>query len=436
MISRSRLLRIASYRQPWFCLLVSVLWFTYIASCTSVEPSATVTIEVQVPSNPTIASVPTATPINDKGLTRYTLDFDEVFGSHVWDRPIDIAFLPDGESALVAEQVGRVYRAYVDGRSEPELVFSVAERVSRTSNEEGLLSLALDPHFEENGRVWMYYSVQQGIRRTRLSWFTVDEYLRDWSAEHEVYEILQPFKNHNGGEIVFDNDGLLYLGLGDGGSAADPQRNGQDLTNVLGTIVRFDVSQSDDDNPYAIPDTNPYLDDDGVPDEIWAYGLRNPWRMSFDPEGESIWIGDVGQSYREEINVVDVRTGAGSNFGWNRMEGTACFEPRSDCDRSGIVMPVDEFPPRSGHCSVVGGYVYRGDAIPELRGIYLYSDHCKGELRLFDPSGESSLGIAVGDISATADGYDSPAIASFGVDGDGEIYVLRFGGPILKLVAE
>ena len=143
----------------------------------------------------------------------------EAFGGHVWERPIDIAFLPDGESALVAEQVGQVHRVFLDARRDPILTFSIRERVSRASNEEGLLSLALDPKFEENGRIWMYYSVQGGIRRTRLSWFTVDEYIADWSSEHHVYELIQPYGNHNGGKILFDNNGYLYLGLGDGGSA-------------------------------------------------------------------------------------------------------------------------------------------------------------------------------------------------------------------------
>ena len=197
----------------------------------------------------------------------------------------------------------------------------------------------------------MYYSVQQGFRSTRLSWFTVDEYIVDWSSEHIVYELTQPFPNHNGGKIVFDNQGYLYLGFGDGGSAADPRGNGQDLTNVYGTIIRLDVSQSSDDEPFRIPPDNPFIGDDEIPDEIWAYGLRNPWRMSFDPETDNLWIGDVGQSHREEINVVNTLTDAGVNFGWNRMEGNACFKPRKDCDMTGLTMPIEDYPPRSGNCS-------------------------------------------------------------------------------------
>ncbi len=368
-------------------------------------------------------------------IDRYDFEFVEAFGGYEWERPIDIAFLPDGESALVAEQVGQVHRAFFDARRDPILVFSIKERVSRASNEEGLLSLALDPRYEENGRVWMYYSVQQGFRSTRLSWFTVDEYIVDWSSEHIVYELTQPYPNHNGGKIVFDDNGYLYLGFGDGGSAGDPQRNGQDLSNVYGTIIRLDISETSDDEPYRIPSDNPFVADEDIPDEIWVYGLRNPWRMSFDPEGGLLWIGDVGQSYREEVNVIDVATGGGTNFGWNTMEGTACFRPRNDCDKSGKVLPIEEFPPRSGHCSVIGGIVYRGDQIPALQNKYLYSDHCKGELRVMDAVDWKSGSIRVKPVAPENHKYDQPGITSFGVDTEGEVYVLRFGGPILKMVS-
>ena len=391
---------------------------------------------------PTVALSPTPKPsasatrsTTAEDVYRYDFEFIEAFGGYEWERPIDIAFLPDGESALVAEQVGEVHRAFLDSRRTPILVFSIKERVSRASNEEGLLSLALDPDYEANGRVWMYYSVRQGIRSTRLSWFTMEEYIVDWSSEHVVYELMQPYPNHNGGKIIFDDDGYLYLGLGDGGSSGDPQSNGQDLSNVYGTIIRLDVSESTDAEPYRIPPDNPFVGDDDVPDEIWVYGLRNPWRMSFDSDSGLLWLGDVGQSYRDEVNVIDVATGGSSNFGWNTMEGTACFRPRNDCDKSGMVMPVEDYPPRSGHCSVIGGVVYRGDSIISLRGKYLYSDHCKGELRVMDAEDWDEGSVAVKPIAPEGSKYREPGIASFGVDRDGEVYVLRFNGPILKMVS-
>ncbi len=414
---------------------LSVAILAFVSACDSAPRESFLTPRVLPTLAPTSTPEPTLPPPTvASDVYRYDFDFVEAFGGYEWERPVDIAFLPDGESALVAEQVGQVHRAFLDARRDPILVFSIKERVSRESNEEGLLSLALDPHFEENGRVWMYYSVQQGFRSTRLSWFTVDEYIVDWSSEHVVYELTQPFPNHNGGKIVFDDEGYLFLGFGDGGSAADPQSNGQDLTNAYGTIIRLDISESTDEEPYRIPADNPFLEDDDIPDEIWAYGLRNPWRMSFDEEGGLLWIGDVGQSHREEVNIVDVNDGGGTNFGWSTMEGTACFKPRNDCDQSGIVFPIDEYPPRSGHCSVIGGVVYRGDDIPILRSKYLYSDHCKGELRVLDTENLDSAGVVVKRIAPGDVKFDRPGIASFGTDRDGEIYILRFDGPILKMV--
>ena len=364
------------------------------------------------------------------------MEFVETFGGVRWERPTDIVFLPDGESALVAEQVGEVYRVFFDARSDPVLFISIAERVSRDSNEEGLLSMALDPNFDENGRIWLYYSVRQGIRATRISWFTIEEYVVDWSSEHIVFEFVQPHGNHNGGELLFDHDGYLWLGFGDGGSAGDPQDNGQNLTNLYGTLIRIDVSSTSDENPYSIPPDNPFVgqqNPEGL-DEIWAYGLRNPWRMSLDEETGMLWIGDVGQSHRDEIDVVDIRTDSGANFGWSVMEGTACFKPRRDCDRSGKVLPVHEYPPRSGNCAVIGGYVYRGSAIPELMGYYLYSDHCSGNLVAIEAEQTHLDRVILGDIKPEGQKYTDPRIVSFSVDNEGELYVLRFDGPILKLV--
>ena len=405
-----------------------------LASCsTDQEAIGTMLPSTSQSRTPTHTPVPTLDASDQ--VDRYDFEFVEAFGGYEWERPIDIAFLPDGESALVAEQVGQVHRAFIDARRDPILVFSIKERVSRASNEEGLLSLALDPDFETNGRVWMYYSVRQGFRTTRLSWFTVEEYIVDWSSEHIVYELTQPFPNHNGGKIVFDNAGYLYLGFGDGGSAADPHSNGQDLSNVYGTIIRLDVSETSEDEPYRVPKDNPFVNDAEVPDEIWAYGLRNPWRMSFDPVNDELWIGDVGQSHRDEINVVNTQTESGVNFGWSTMEGAACFRPRQDCDTSGLQLPVEDYPPRSGNCSVIGGVVYRGSEISRLQGSYVYADHCKGELRVMDTAKLEDGSTAIKPIAPEGEEYDQPRIASFGIDLDGEIYVLRFRGPILKMSA-
>ena len=417
---------------PITSITLLLLALPILASAISCSADVVPTPTIAQQPTPTFAPSPTPTPT--PSFDRYDFEFVEAFGGYNWERPTDIAFLPDGESALVTEQRGQVFQAFLDARRDPILTFSIRERTSRASNEEGLLSLALDPDFEQNGRVWMYYSVQGGIRTTRLSWFTVDEYIADWSSEHIVYELIQPYGNHNGGKIIFDNDGHLYLGLGDGGSLGDPKGFGQDLSNVYGTIIRLDISQSSDDEPYRIPTDNPFIDDTEIPDEIWAYGLRNPWRMTFDAETDLLWIGDVGQSYRDEINVVDTKTGGGTNFGWSTMEGTACFKPRQNCNQSGMALPIEDYPPRSGHCSVIAGPVYRGTDIPTLTGKYLYSDHCKGELRVMDPENTSAGSTAVKPIAPEGTEYDQPAITSFGTDTKSETYILRFNGPILKMV--
>lgn len=417
---------------------VSIAWLL------GVTASVVACSESNVPATATpraIASTPTvvATAIDEvqpsASISRDHIRFVETFGAYEWDRPLDMAFMPDGKTALVAEQVGDIYQVTLDSSAKPELFISIAERVSRKSNEEGLLSIALDPNFDQNNRIWVYYSAQRGLRSTRLAWINIDEYREHWSNEHLVLELIQPFPNHNGGKILFDDRGYLYLGLGDGGSAGDPQNNGQNLENIFGTIIRLDVNATNENTPYAIPPDNPFIapEHQNIPDEIWAYGLRNPWRMSIDNQTGMIWIADVGQSYREEINAIDTATGSGTNFGWSRMEGTACFKPRRDCDQSDIQLPVHDYAPRSGNCSVTGGYVYRGSDIPQLNGYYLYADHCRGQLIAIDAEKPQLDRIILGDIAPLGDKYDDPRITSFAQDNQNELYVLRFDGPILKI---
>jgi len=300
-------------------------------------------------------------------------------------------------------------------------ILDLRDIVLRSGNEEGLLSLALDPNFASNRAVWVYYSAANP-RRSVLARFTrqANSATIDRTSQLVVLEVGQPFANHNGGAIRFGPDGMLYLGLGDGGSAGDPSGNGQNLNTLLGKIIRLDVRNASSSQPYAIPGDNPFVGRAGTRGEIWAYGLRNPWRMSFDPATGALWVGDVGQNAVEEVSVVT----RGGNFGWNVVEGDRCFKPSSNCDRTGMTPPEAVYNHDNGRCSIVGGYVYRGTAVPEIAGAYVYGDTCSGEIWAINArSPGTPILIASGVKNMT----------SFGLDAAGEIVVLAFGQPIRRL---
>ena len=333
---------------------------------------------------------------------------------------------PTGGTApgvFVADQGGHILVLHPDADEAAELL-DISDHVSRQGNEEGLLSVALDPSFGETGYLWVYYSASGVPRMSRLSRFTVDpsDPLRVLpGSELVIIEVEQPYSNHNGGAVRFGPDGMLYLGYGDGGSGGDPRGHGQNLATLLGTVIRIDVRFASQAAPYAIPSGNPFLHVVGARPEIWAYGLRNPWRMAFDPETGALWVGDVGQREIEEIDRIE----PGDNYGWNRLEGTRCFEPEQGCDSTGTVLPVAEYAHNLG-CSVTGGVVYRGEAIPALVGHYLFGDFCSGRIWALPLDGGAVVEVAV-----------SPRpVASFGTDADGEVYVLTFGGAVLRIVAE
>ena len=392
----------------------------------SPTPSAEATPSATASPSPTASATAAATPEDASTPAAAAVSLAAAFGGREFERPIELAAYPAGPDAggvLVAEQDGRVYVLHEDGEA---LLLDLRPRVSRASDEEGLLSVAVDPRFEANGRLWLYYSVDRsaapGPRRTRLSRFTVDAgnpLAVDAGSELVVLEVEQPYSNHNGGAIRFGPDGLLYLGLGDGGSAGDPRGNGQNLGTLLGSIIRIDVRESSAAEPYRIPPDNPFVGATGARGEIWAYGLRNPWRMAFDGAGR-LWVGDVGQNALEEIDVVE----RGGNYGWDRLEGTRCFEPRSGCERAGMTPPIAEYG-RSLGCSVTGGVVYEGEDVPAIAGSYLFADYCSGRLWALAPGSGEIVEVA----------RSSGRVASFGTDARGEVYLLTFGGPILRIAA-
>ena len=345
------------------------------------------------------------------------VELERVFPALSFERPVLLTHAGDGsELVYVVEQAGVIHRLDPAEPERPEIFLDIRARVSRDRNEEGLLGLAFDPSFGENGRFYVYYSAASP-RRSVLSRFKVGgDGLGDVGSETTILEVSQPYSNHNGGMIAFGPDGMLYVALGDGGSGGDPLGNGQNLGTLLGSILRIDVGQAGS-APYVIPTDNPFLGRPGARGEIWAYGLRNPWRFSFDRETGVMWAGDVGQDTVEEIDIVR----RGANYGWNVMEGSRCFRTQS-CDAGDLEAPVAEYDHRLG-CSVTGGYVYRGERLSELQGVYLYGDFCTGLIWGLRHDGER----------VTEQGQIAEApfqIASFGEDEAGEVYILGFDGGV------
>ncbi len=320
----------------------------------------------------------------------------------------------------VVEKGGRIWRITGEGGAAESVIFvDIRDRVEAGPSEAGLLGMAFPPDFADSGLVYLSYT-RGGPLTSVLSRYRSHDggMTLELSSEEVLLEIPQPFSNHNGGQIAFGPDGYLYYGLGDGGAAGDPNGNGQNTDTLLGAILRLDV---DSVPPYAIPLGNPFAKGGGRP-EIYAYGLRNPWRWSFDRNSGELWVGDVGQNAWEEINRVSL----GDNLGWNLWEGSHCYQSEA-CRSDGMVMPVAEYSHELG-CSVTGGYVYRGKAIPSLYGHYIYGDFCSGRIWELD-SGNIEAGPSILLLSGKR-------IASFAEDRDGELYLLDFDeGRIFRLIA-
>ncbi|MCA9704250.1 MAG: PQQ-dependent sugar dehydrogenase [Myxococcales bacterium] len=291
-----------------------------------------------------------------------------------------------------------------------DVFLDIGDRVRQQHNEEGLLGLAFHPDYARSGHVYAYYSAS-GPRRTQISRFSARGGRADPSDEHEVLRIEQPYGNHNGGWIAFGPDGHLYAGIGDGGAAGDPEGNGQDVGTLLGSILRLRVGPGIDG--YAIPQDNPFVGTAGARPEIWAFGLRNPWRCSFDRQAGALWCGDVGQDQIEEIDVIE----AGGNYGWNLREGTHRY--RRGEPSGPLVEPVVEYGHDQGQ-SVTGGYVYRGTRLADFRGMYVYGDFVTGVVWAID--------VAEGEVRSHARVASVPGLASFGEDAAGELYAASFDG--------
>lgn len=342
------------------------------------------------------------------------------------ESPTYATALPGDDRIFVLERPGRV-RIVRDGVLEDEPFLDIAGQVTTRGLEQGLLGVAFHPGYSDNGRFFVHYSAADGGATTLEEYRVSDDPDRaDPDSARTVLTEAQPAGNHNGGMLAFGRDGYLWVALGDGGGGGDQFGNGQDPSSRLGTLLRLDIDAEDDGRSYGIPGDNPFADGDGGAPEVWAYGLRNPWRFTFD-DG-SLYIADVGQNEWEWVNVVPDDE-PGLNHGWPITEGSNCFDPPIDCDTEGLVMPVLEYPNAGGDCAIVGGSVYRGEAMPGLHGHYLYSDYCSGWVRSFRYDGEAT------EARDWSDGLGSLGqVHSFGLDGDGEILVVTADGTLYRLV--
>lgn len=315
------------------------------------------------------------------------------------------ATAPAGDPRLfVIEQAGRI-RIVVDGQLQPEPFLDISGEVTTDGSEQGLLGLAFDPEFASNGRFFVNYTDKGGD--TQVVGYTADGDFADPASAKPLFSVDQPYPNHNGGWLGFGPDGLLYVGMGDGGAGGDPGNRAQDPAQLLGKILRLDV-------------------DSGAAPEVFALGLRNPWRMAFD--GNDLYVADVGQNKWEEVSIITVAD-VGANLGWKVVEGPDCFENAS-CDMAGFVAPVLSYSHDTGGCSITGGSVYRGTALPQLAGQYLFSDYCDGRIR--------SFAYADGKAGAETDWSNTLGnpgnVTAFGADSSGELYVMTIDGQLLKLV--
>ena len=341
-------------------------------------------------------------------------------------RPLEFQNAGDSSGRIfIVEQGGKIFIVDSQKDSKAELFLDISDRVDDSSNEKGLLGLAFHPDFKDNGQFFVNYTTRNSTVVSRFTIARDNPNTADLGSEEIIITFKQPYANHNGGKLAFGpDDGYLYIAAGDGGGAGDPQKNGQSLKTLLGKILRIDVDSKDSGLSYSIPSDNPFNGNKvGSREEIYAYGLRNPWRFSFDSVTGKLWAADVGQDKIEEIDIIQ----KGKNYGWNIMEGSYCYEPPSGCNPEGLELPIYEYQHTLGE-SVIGGYVYHGKTLSLLQDIYIYADFTTGYiwgLAYIEGQGVWNFTLAKTDLS----------ISSFGIDEDQELYFTAFDGKIYKLAA-
>ena len=359
---------------------------------------------------------------------------------------------PDGvkDQLFILNQTGKIH-IIKNGKTLDAPFLDLSDRVHGSlvpGSEEGLLGLAFHPNYLTNGYFYVNYVNKKDTSIVSRFTVTKDPEKANKESEIIILKLAQPFGNHNGGHLAFGpKDGMLYIGFGDGGKWGDPYNNGQNLNSLLGSILRIDINKGDF---YSIPEDNPFVGDKSKRAEIFCYGLRNPWRFSFDRKTNDLIIGDVGQNLWEEVNWNSWKDAKGGNFGWRIMEGNHCYNPEDFCDTTGLIQPVHEYPNNAAYmkillgmdeaeatgCSVTGGYVYRGKENPDLYGRYIFGDYCTGRIWSFNLDNGKPVGFINLRNKIKKHSSDIPLfISSFGEDSSGELYIVDYLGAVYKFVS-
>tara|TARA_R110002074_G_scaffold223009_1_gene393919 strand:+ start:32124 stop:33281 length:1158 start_codon:yes stop_codon:yes gene_type:complete len=354
-------------------------------------------------------------------ITDGSISLNDAFASLTFSKPLDLQSPQDGSNRIfVAEKDGIIKSVdNIDGSDVVSTFLDVSNKTA-TANELGLLGFAFHPDYSTNGFLYVTYTPSETL--AVISRFKVSETnanMVDESSETILLEIDQPNTNHNGGQLAFGPDGYLYIASGDGGVAGDAAGNAQNLNTLLGKILRIDVNNQDAGLNYAIPADNPFVENTNARGEIYAYGLRNPWRFSFDAQTNTIWAADVGQDELEEIDLIV----KGGNYGWNILEGSSCYL-ETECDATDLIAPLYEYGHSKNDKSVTGGYVYRGNKLPNLKGYYIYGDFISGRVWALNQTGDNKLLLETG-----------LSISSFGIDENNELYLCSFDGKIYELTS-
>jgi glucose/arabinose dehydrogenase len=352
--------------------------------------------------------------------------FDVAFPNLTFNQPDGIFPDPSRQNRLFVTEQGGVIKVFDNTKNvnQSTVFLDISERVLY-GGEQGLLGLAFHPNFGSNGYFYVDYVIDNP-RRTVIARYSVMESnpnVANKNSEQVVMEINQPFSNHKGGQLAFGSDGYLYIGMGDGGSGGDPFGNGQNRSTLLGKILRIDIDSSSNGKNYAIPNDNPFFANSiDYREEIYAYGFRNPWRFSFDSASGQLWVGDVGQDLIEEIDLVI----KGRNYGWNIMEGSLCSNPATNCDKTGLELPIWNYSHDVGN-AIVGGYVYHGSDLPDIEGAYVYGDYGSGRIWFLRYDGTIVVNTLMADTGLN--------IASFGLDQQSELLFTAYNGKIYRLTS-
>ena len=370
-----------------------------------------------------------------------------------YKKPVFITSYPNNAKLLyIVEQAGLI-KIINDGKKLSRPFFDINKRVvnpNRPGDERGLLGFAFHPNHTNNGKFYINYMDNDG--NTIISEFSTNSKLRaNHKSERIILKLKQPYGNHNGGDIQFGPDGYLYISIGDGGKAGDPLNAGQDLSSLFGKIIRIDIEQK----PYGIPKSNPFFGQKDKREEIWAWGLRNVWRFSFDKQTGDKYLADVGQNKWEEVNFEPASSKGGLNYGWRIMEANHCYDPKENCPTEGLIKPIIEYPNDANHpafafriieelsfsetdvegCSVTGGYVYRGQKIKSMQGQYIFGDYCSGNIWTLKVVNGKAINFKNRTEEINIGGGEfTTYISSFGQDSDGEIYIIDYNGGIYKLI--